>query len=91
MLVDVSYRGTKPSATTLIESHKNGVWEREIRTVRNVLNALLNHQNIQLQDEELCTLMCEVEAILNGRPLTPMSQDPNNLRMIMANHLLLHR
>ena len=47
-----------------------GVWERQIRTVRNVLQALLEKNSQQLDDESLRTLMAEVMAIANGRPLT---------------------
>ncbi len=74
-----------------MSSHQNGVWEREIRSIRSILSALLNGQNIRLTDEGLMTLMCEVEAILNGRPLTPMSDSPDDLEVITPNHLLLHR
>ena len=46
-------------------SHHAGVWERCIRTTRNVLNAIMNEQ--VLDDEGISTLLCEVEAIVNGR------------------------
>lgn len=49
-------------------SHHGGVWERCIRTVRKVMKALMKEQ--PLDDEGLLTLMCEVEAIINGRPIT---------------------
>lgn len=51
-------------------SHMGGVWERQIRTVRNVMSALLSSCGSQLNDEALRTFMCEAEAIVNGRPLT---------------------
>ena len=54
-------------------SHMGGIWERQIRTVRKVLNAILRNQ--VLDDERLDTLFCEVEAIVNDRPLTPVSDD----------------
>lgn len=57
-------------------SHIGGVWERQIRTVRKVLNAILKEQT--LDDERLSALFCEVEAIINGRPLTTVSDDPND-------------
>ena len=37
----------------------------------------------------LATLLAEVEAILNGRPLTRCSSDPNDLFCLTPNHLLL--
>lgn len=51
-------------------SHMGGVWERQIRTVRSVLSALLFSCGSQLNDEALRTFMCEAEAVVNGRPLT---------------------
>ncbi len=44
-----------------------------------------------LDDEGLNTLMCEVEAIVNGRPLTKLSDDPRDLEPLTPNHLLLLR
>ena len=51
-------------------SHMGGAWERQIRTVRNVLTALLNSHGSQLDDESLATFRTEAEAIVNCRPLT---------------------
>ena len=70
-------------------SHHGGVWERCIRTVRKVMKALLKEQ--PLDDEGLTTLMCEAEAIINGRPLTKVSDDPRDPEALTPNHLLLLR
>ncbi|XP_037794177.1 uncharacterized protein LOC119589653 [Penaeus monodon] len=50
-------------------SHMGRVWERQIRTVRNILTALLYHHGRQLDDESLRTFMVEAETIVNSRPL----------------------
>ena len=70
-------------------SHYGGVWERCIRSVRKVMKALLKQQI--LDDEGLSTLMCEVESIVNGRPITKVSDDPKDLHALTPNHLLLLR
>jgi len=44
-----------------------------------------------LDDEGLDTLMCEVEAIINGRPITKLSDDPRDAEPLTPNHLLLLR
>ena len=44
-----------------------------------------------LDDERLVTLFCEVEAIVNGRPITKVSDDPKDLEALTPNHLLLLR
>ena len=68
-------------------SQHGGVWERCIRTVRKVMKALLKQQ--VLHDEDLSTLMCEVESIVNGRPITKVSDDARDLNALTLNHLLL--
>ena len=64
-----------------------GVWERCIREVGKVLKALVKEQI--LDDESLSTLLCEVESIVNSRPLTTMSSDSKHLEPLTPNHLLL--
>ena len=51
-------------------SHMGGVWERQIRSVRNVLITLLHKHGQQLDDESLRTFLIESAAIVNSRPLT---------------------
>ena len=70
-------------------SHFGGVWERQIRTVRSVMSALLEKNGAQLDDEALRTFPCEVEAIINSRPLTVDNlNDPDSLNPLTPNHLL---
>ena len=70
-------------------SHQGGVWERCIRSIRKILNHLTKEQ--RLDDENLATLMCEIEAIVNSRPITKVSDDPRDLQPLTPNHLLLLR
>ena len=70
-------------------SHFGGAWERMLRSVRKFLDFLLHLQ--KLTEELLQTFMCEVEYILNSRPLTPVSADPKDLRPITPNDILLPR
>jgi hypothetical protein len=71
-------------------SHQGGVWERQIRTIRKILQAMLEEQHLKVakSEEQLHTLMCEVEATINGRPLTRTSEDPQDLDVLTPNHLL---
>ena len=69
-------------------SHMDGVWERQIRIIRKVLSTLLQEHGNRLDDESLRTLLCEVEAIMNYRPLTFTSSDPDDLNPLTPNHLL---
>ena len=67
-------------------SHMGGVWERQIRTIRKVMRAIVGGQVVD--DDRLSTLFCEAEAIVNSRPLTPVSEDPNDLQALTPNQLL---
>ena len=69
--------------------YSRSVKESYICTVWKVMTALLREQ--VHDDEELATLMCEVESIVNGRPLTKVSDDPRDLETLTPNHLLLPR
>ena len=70
-------------------SHMGGVWERQIRTVRSVLSALLKKNGSQLNDEALRTFICEAEAVTNSRPLTTdNTTSPVSLEAFTPNHLL---
>ena len=70
--------------------HFGGSWEREIRSIKKVLNALCFEfeGKIRMTDEILSTFMCEVENILNNRPLTSLSDDPSDPEPLTPNHLL---
>ena len=68
-------------------SHMGGIWERQIRTVRAVLSAILEKNGTQLNDEALSTFMCEAEAIVNSRPLTINNiSSPDSLEALTPNH-----
>ena len=70
-------------------SHMGGVWERQIRTVRNVLSAILERNGAQLNDEALTTFMCEAEAVVNSRPLSVDSvNDSKSPNPLTPNHFL---
>ncbi|XP_066544907.1 uncharacterized protein LOC136712312 isoform X2 [Amia ocellicauda] len=57
-------------------SHMGGVWERMIGVSRQILDFMLSQISPScLTHEVLSTLMAEVTAIINARPLTPISTD----------------
>ena len=80
----VEFKMNVPSA-----SHMGGIWERQIRTVRNILPTLLAKLGTQLDDESLRTLMAETTTIVNSRPLTVEHlNDPLSLEPLTPNHIL---
>ena len=81
--MDLEWRFNPPSA-----SHFGGAWERMIRTVRKVLSGLLSEHSIRLDSESLHTFLCEVEAIINSRPITAVSSDATDPEPLTPNHIL---
>lgn len=60
-------------------SHMAGSWERMIGLARRILNAMpLTQGSKELTHDVLVTFMYEVCAILNSRPICPISYDPDN-------------
>ncbi|XP_063758758.1 uncharacterized protein LOC134877255 [Eleginops maclovinus] len=60
-------------------SHMGGSWERLIGLARRILDSmLLKAGPAKLTHEILTTFMAEVSAILNARPLVPVSTDPDS-------------
>ena len=68
-------------------SHQGRVWERMIRTIRKVLMAVIPCRSIT--DDVLSTVLCEVENLVNGRPLTKCSSDVLDESALTPNHFLL--
>ncbi|KAJ8000025.1 hypothetical protein DPEC_G00200530 [Dallia pectoralis] len=58
-------------------SHMGGAWERMIGISRRILDSMFTQVGpSRLTHELLSTLMAEVCAIVNARPLAPISSDP---------------
>lgn len=70
-------------------SHTGGVWERQIRTVRSVLQSTLLIASERIDDSSLRAFFYEAMSIVNSRPLTVDNlSDPNSLEPITPNHFL---
>ena len=66
-----------------------GVWERQIGTVRRVLNGmLLGIGRAQLTHELLVTLMAEVTGIVNSRPISAVPSDIHEPQLLSPAMLL---
>ena len=70
-------------------SNMGGVWKRSIRSARIILTSSLKTHGTSLNDESLHTLLIEVEAIVNSRPLTTdLLIDANRLILLSLINLL---
>jgi hypothetical protein len=66
-----------------------GLWEAGVKSAKYHIKRILG--NTHLTFEELSTLFAHVESILNSRPLTPLTSDPNDLQPLTPGHFLIGR
>ena len=67
-------------------SHHGGLFKSLIKSAKKALRSILGES--KTTDEELLTAVVEVEGILNARPLTYCSSDPNDEHVLTPNHFL---
>ena len=65
-----------------------GIWERQIRSIRQIVVHLLNEFGERLDDESFLTLLCEVEAIINSCPIMLTSSYPDDLSPLSPSNIL---
>lgn len=66
-----------------------GLWEAAVKSCKFHLKRALINNNVTY--EEMCTLVIQIEGILNSRPLFAQSNDPNDLSPITPSHFLIGR
>ncbi len=63
-----------------------GFWERMIGVVKQLLRSVLG--SARVTNEELSTLLCDVESVVNSRPLTYVSEQSDELTPLTPNHFI---
>lgn len=88
----LSHNGCTWSFNPPHSSHIGGSWERMIGITRRILDSmLLKISQAKLIHEVLITFMAEVSAIVNARPLIPVSTDLNNPLILTPATLLIQK
>lgn len=69
--------------------HFGGIWEAGIKSAKYHIKRVMG--NAHLTFEEIGTLFAQIEAILNSRPLCPMSSSPDDLLSLSPGHFIIGR
>lgn len=67
--------------------HWGGLWEAGIKSTKFHLRRTAGNRTLTF--EQMSTLLCQIEAILNSRPISPISSDPNDISYLTPNHFLI--
>lgn len=70
-----------------LSPHWGGLWEAGVKSAKFHLRRIVG--NAMLTFEELTTVLAQIEAILNSRPLCPVSSDPSDLNCLTPAHFLI--
>lgn len=67
--------------------HFNGLAEAGVKSVKSLLKKVIGETIFTF--EELCTLLSQIEAVLNTRPLCPLSSETNDTSVLTPGHFLV--
>lgn len=79
---EVQWKFIPPSAPNF-----GGIWEAGVKSVKGHLRKLTGDTKFTF--EELSTFLSQIEAILNSRPICPMSIDVTDLNVLTPGHFLI--
>ncbi|XP_014210612.1 uncharacterized protein LOC106640941 [Copidosoma floridanum] len=67
--------------------HFGGLWEAAVKSVKGHLRRVMGSRHLTY--EEFSTVLIGIKAVLNNRPLTPLSGDTDDLGMLTPGHFLI--
>lgn len=79
---NISWHFIPPSAP-----HFGGIWEAGVRSVKHHLRRIIGDHTLSF--EKLSTLLCQIEACLNSRPIAPLSDTLDDYQCLTPGHFLI--
>jgi len=69
--------------------HHGGLWEAAVKSMKYHLKRIMDGHHLSI--EEFLTLLAKTSAALNSRPLTPLSNSPDDFEVLTPFHFLTLR
>lgn len=79
---NISWHFIPPSAP-----HFGGLWEAGVKSVKHHLRRVIGDHTLSF--EEFSTLLCQIEACLNSRPIAPLSDSLDDFQALTPGHFLI--
>jgi transposase InsO family protein len=86
---EIEQQGIKFDFTPPYSPHFNSIAEVAVRSTKYHLKRMLGMSNFTY--EEMYTCLCQIEAVLNSRPITPLFSDLSDLTTLTPSHFLIGR
>lgn len=67
--------------------HVGGLWESSVKSFKHHFKRIVGDSHLTL--ENFMTLVYSIEGCLNSRPLTPLSEDPEDYEVLTPAHFLI--
>lgn len=67
--------------------HQGGIYEAAVKAIKYHLTRIISDRTLTY--EEYATVLCQVEALVNSRPIAPLPDDPTSLNALTPGHFLI--
>lgn len=78
----IKWKFTTPGAP-----HQGGIYEAAVKSVKHHLIRIIGDTTLTF--EEYSTILCQVEAYVNSRPINAITDDPTDLNALTPGHFLI--
>ena len=66
--------------------HMGGLWEAAVKSMKSHLKKVAS--NLNFTYEEFATILIKIEAVLNSRPMSPLTENPSEILPLTPGHFL---